>query len=72
MEIVRELVGGMRHELAEHRRPLAAVAGAIMVLVLAGTVAALAGSAIAVAAIAGIGIIGTALAVLAFTAFMRI
>ncbi|MGH3907177.1 MAG: hypothetical protein ACRDTE_23825 [Pseudonocardiaceae bacterium] len=72
MEIVRALVGGMRHELAEHRRSLAAVAGAIMVLVLAGTVAALAGSAIAVAAIAGTGIIGTALAVLAFTAFMRI
>lgn len=72
MEIVKELVGEMRYEMAEHRRPLIVVASAVMVLVLAGIVAALAGSEIAVAAIAGTAILGTAIAVLAVTAFLRV
>ena len=71
MEIVRELVGEMRYEMAEHRRPLIAVATAIAVLVVAGIVASIAGSAIAVVAIAATGILGTAVTVLAVTAFLR-
>jgi hypothetical protein len=72
VDIVKELVGQLRYEVAEHRRPLIVVASAITVLVLAGIVAALVGSEIAVATIAGIGILGTAIAVLAVTAFLRI
>lgn len=71
MEIVRELVGVLRYELAEYRRPLVAVGSAIAVLVIAGIVAAIAGSAIAVVVIAATGILGTAVAVLAVTAFLR-
>lgn len=71
MEIVRELVGEMRYEMAEHRRPLIAVASAIAFLVVAGIVASIAGSAIGVVVVAGTGILGTAIAVLAVTAFLR-
>jgi hypothetical protein len=71
VEIVKELVAEMWHDLAEHRRQLMVVASTVAVVVLAGTIAALAGSAIAVMAIAGTAMFGTALAVLVVTAFMR-
>lgn len=71
MEIVKELVGELREEMAEHRRLLIVVASVVVVLVLAGIVGALVGSEIAVAAVAGTLILGTAVAVLAVTAFLR-
>lgn len=67
MDTVKEMVGEMQHELAEHRKPLTAVGVAIGVLLIAGAVAALLGSSVAVALIAGIGILGTAVAVLVYT-----
>lgn len=71
MEIVRELVGEMRYEVAANRGPLVVIGIAIAVVVLAGVVAALVGSELAVAVIAGIGILGTAIAVLVAAAFLR-
>lgn len=72
MEIVKELVGEIRDEMAEHRRLLIVAASVIVALVLAGIVATLVGSEIAVAAVAGTAILGTAGAVLAVTAFLRV
>ena len=72
MEIVKELVGEMRYEMAEHRRPLIVVASGVRGWVRAGIVAALVGSEIAGAAVAGTAILGTAIAVLAVTAFLRV
>lgn len=68
MHIVRELVGELQDELAEHRRAAIAVAAAVLVLVLAGGAASIAGSDVAVALIAAVGMIGTAVAVLVLTA----
>lgn len=67
MDTVKDLVDGMQHELTEHRKPLTAVGIAIGVLLIAGVIAALLGSALAVAAIASVGILGTALGVLVYT-----
>lgn len=67
MDTVKEMVGEMQHELTEHRKPLTAVGVAIAVLLIAGAVAALLGSTVAVVLIASIGILGTAVAVLVYT-----
>lgn len=67
MDTVKELVGEMQHELTEHRRSLTAVAVAIGVLLIAGVIAAVLGSTVAVASIAAVGILGTAVAILVYT-----
>ncbi|MQA13414.1 MAG: hypothetical protein GEV09_04345 [Pseudonocardiaceae bacterium] len=68
MHIVRELVDELQDELAEHRRAATAVAVAVLAVVLAGGIASLAGSDVAVALIAALGMVGTAVAVLVLTA----
>lgn len=68
MHIVRELVDKLQVELLEHRRAAIAVAAAVLVLVLAGGIASIAGSDVAVALIAAVGMVGTAVAVLVLTA----
>jgi hypothetical protein len=67
VDTVKEMVGEMQHELTKHRKPLTAVGVAIAVLLIAGAVAALLGSTVAVVLIASIGILGTAVAVLVYT-----
>lgn len=68
MHIVRELVDELQVELVEHRRAAIMVAAAVLVLVLAGGIASIAGSDVAVALIAAVGMVGTAVAVLVLTA----
>lgn len=68
MHIVRELVGELQVELVEHRRAAGAVAAAVLVLILAGGIASIAGSDVAVALIAAVGMVATAVAVLVLTA----
>ncbi len=68
MHIVRELVDELQVELVEHRRAAIAVAAAVLVLLLAGGIASIAGSDVAVALIAAVGMIGTAVVVLVLTA----
>lgn len=69
MDMVKAVVDGMQHELTRHRRPLTAVGVVLGVLLIAGTVAALLGSSVAVAVIAAIGILGTAVGILVYTGF---
>ncbi len=68
MHIVRELVDELQDELVKHRRAAIAVATAVLVLFLAGGIASIAGSDVAVALIAALGMIGSAVAVLVLTA----
>lgn len=68
MRIVRELIDELQDELVEHRRAASAVATAVLVLFLAGGIASIAGSDVAVALIAAVGMVGSAVAVLVLTA----
>lgn len=68
MHLVRELAGQLQVELVEHRRFAVAVATALLVLILAGGVASIAGSDVTVALIAVVGMFGTGVAVLVLTA----
>ncbi|MPZ64141.1 MAG: hypothetical protein GEU83_00970 [Pseudonocardiaceae bacterium] len=68
MRIVRELVDELQDELVAHRRAAIAVATAVLVLFLAGGIASIAGSDVAVALIAAVGMVGSAVAVLVLTA----
>lgn len=68
MHIVRELVDELQLELVEHRRAAIMVSAAVLVLTLAGGIASIAGSDVAVALIAVVGMITTAVAVLVLTA----
>lgn len=68
MHIVRELVDELQDELVKHRRAAITVATAVLVLFLAGGIASIAGSDVAVALIAALGMIGSAVAVLVLTA----
>lgn len=68
MHIVRELLDELQVVLVEHRRAAIAVTAAVLVLVLAGGVASLAGSDVVVAMIAGVGMLATAVSVLVLTA----
>lgn len=68
MHRIRELVGELPVELAERPRSASAVAVALLVLVLAGGVASIAGSELAVASIAAVGMLGAGVTVLVLTA----
>lgn len=68
MNAVRELVGELQDRLAEHRRLVLAVVAPVLALVLAGGIASALGSDEAVALIAGLGMLGTGVAVLVCTA----
>ncbi|MGH4019543.1 MAG: hypothetical protein ACRDT0_09970 [Pseudonocardiaceae bacterium] len=68
MNAVRELVGEVQGELTEHGRIVLALVALVLALVLAGGIASVLGSDVAVAVIAGLGMLGTAVTVLVYTA----
>lgn len=68
MHIVKGLVGELTSELSEHRRIAIPVGSAVLVVILAMSIAAALDFAGAVATLAVLGMVGTAVAVLLFTA----